>query len=90
MPVAVYNLTVEGESEYYANGVLVHNCWDLASGRKRGEEPVKLNDHGMDQVRYVVAHVDLRPRRGAPAAGGTRPAFQAPLGGQVPGPYYGG
>lgn len=24
--VAVYNLTVEGENEYFANGVLVHNC----------------------------------------------------------------
>lgn len=23
----VYNLQVEGESEYFANGVLVHNCW---------------------------------------------------------------
>ena len=22
----VYNLTVEGEPEYFANGVLVHNC----------------------------------------------------------------
>ena len=22
----MYNLTVEGEHEYYANGVLVHNC----------------------------------------------------------------
>lgn len=25
-PQAVFNLTVDGENEYYANGVLVHNC----------------------------------------------------------------
>ncbi|MGE5333208.1 MAG: hypothetical protein ACM3N4_00780 [Nitrososphaerota archaeon] len=25
---AVYNLTVAGTPEYYANGVLVHNCMD--------------------------------------------------------------
>ena len=24
----VYNLTVEGQPEFYANGVLVHNCMD--------------------------------------------------------------
>lgn len=30
LPTAVFNLTVEGEPEYYANGVLVHNC-DAAS-----------------------------------------------------------
>ena len=24
----VYDLTVEGEHEFFANGVLVHNCWD--------------------------------------------------------------
>jgi hypothetical protein len=27
---AVYNLKVEGESEYFANGVLVHNCDEIA------------------------------------------------------------
>ncbi|HET8908460.1 MAG TPA: hypothetical protein VFN11_16005 [Ktedonobacterales bacterium] len=26
--VPVFNLTVEGEPEYYAAGVLVHNCMD--------------------------------------------------------------
>ncbi len=25
-PSAVYNLTVEGMHEYFANGILVHNC----------------------------------------------------------------
>lgn len=34
--------------------------WDTSSGRRRGEEPKKENDHGMDAARYLVAHVDLR------------------------------
>jgi hypothetical protein len=25
-PKAVYNLTVEGSHDYYADGILVHNC----------------------------------------------------------------
>ena len=33
--------------------------WDVSNGRKRGEEPVKVDDHGMDCVRYVVAHQDV-------------------------------
>jgi len=28
----VYNLTVEDTPEYFANGVLVHNCWDSTTG----------------------------------------------------------
>lgn len=28
----VYNLTVDGCPEYFANGVLVHNCWALKAG----------------------------------------------------------
>src|SRR5262249_53216877 len=35
--------------------------WDLSNGRKKGEEPVGKDDHGMDALRYMVAHVDLRP-----------------------------
>jgi hypothetical protein len=33
--------------------------WDVAHGRKKGEEPVKKDDHGMDALRYLVAHRDL-------------------------------
>jgi hypothetical protein len=29
----VYNLRVEGEAEYFANGILVHNCDEIASWR---------------------------------------------------------
>lgn len=32
--------------------------WNTSSNRKKGEEPVKENDHGMDQLRYMVAHRD--------------------------------
>jgi phage terminase large subunit len=32
--------------------------WDQSSGRRKGEEPIKEDDHGMDAVRYLVAHVD--------------------------------
>lgn len=34
--------------------------WDLSMGRKKGEEPVKERDHGMDALRYAVAHFDLK------------------------------
>lgn len=37
---AVYNLQVEGTPEYYANGVLVHNCvWALTELMITGKEP---------------------------------------------------
>ncbi|HEY9015154.1 MAG TPA: phage terminase large subunit, partial [Gemmatimonadales bacterium] len=32
--------------------------WNEGGGRRKGEEPLKLNDHGADCVRYLVAHVD--------------------------------
>jgi phage terminase large subunit len=31
------------------------------SGKAAKDEPVKLDDHGMDTTRYLVADVDLRP-----------------------------
>lgn len=36
--------------------------WDTSNGRRQGEEPVKANDHGMDALRYLVAHHDLKRR----------------------------
>jgi phage terminase large subunit len=36
--------------------------WDTSAGRKKGEEPVKKNDHGCDLLRYMTAHLDLRKR----------------------------
>lgn len=51
--------------------------WDISNGRRKGEAPVKEEDHGADAVRYLVAHVDKidqepkRPMSGASA--GTRP-----------------
>lgn len=34
--------------------------WDTSAGRKRGEQPVDQDNHGMDCTRYVVAHFDLQ------------------------------
>lgn len=38
--------------------------WNLTSGRRKGEEPVKEYDHGMDCTRYMVAQRDLVGRAG--------------------------
>jgi PBSX family phage terminase large subunit len=35
--------------------------WDTSNNRKQGEEPLKVNDHGMDALRYLVAQFDLGP-----------------------------
>lgn len=34
--------------------------WDVKEGKAPKESPVKDSDHGMDALRYVVAHLDLR------------------------------
>lgn len=43
---------------------IVGYVWDAAPGKPTKEAPVKLDDHGMDAMRYVVAELDLgaRPR----------------------------
>lgn len=51
--------------------------WDISLGRKKGEEPVKDFDHGLDMCRYLVAHVDnIGQRRTVfrAATAGARPA----------------
>ncbi len=35
--------------------------WDTRQGMKRGEAPMKEHDHGLDALRYLVAHFDLVP-----------------------------
>lgn len=35
--------------------------WDTRQGMKRGEQPVKESDHGLDAARYAIAHFDLVP-----------------------------
>lgn len=35
--------------------------WDTRQGAKKGDQPVKENDHGLDCARYLVAHFDLVP-----------------------------
>lgn len=36
--------------------------WDIASGKAPKEQPRKEDDHGMDAMRYMVAHLDLKPK----------------------------
>lgn len=35
--------------------------WDVRNGAKKGEAPVKANDHGQDCQRYLVMHLDASP-----------------------------
>lgn len=35
--------------------------WDMRQGMKKGEQPVKENDHALDALRYGSAFFDLRP-----------------------------
>lgn len=35
--------------------------WDTRQGMKRGEQPLKEDDDGMDALRYGVAYFDLKP-----------------------------
>jgi len=44
----VYNLVVDECPEYYANGFLVHNCWD-----ERKDLPIAKDNHSMDAMRYA-------------------------------------
>jgi phage terminase large subunit len=37
--------------------------WDVGNGRKRGEEPLKLNDHAADACRYLVAYLDVQVKK---------------------------
>jgi hypothetical protein len=32
--------------------------WNTDGGKRKGEEPVKDNDHGCDAMRYLVMHFD--------------------------------
>lgn len=44
-------------------------------GRSVKEMPVDKDNHGMDQLRYAVAYLDLGPRPGASAVAGSRPTL---------------
>lgn len=37
--------------------------WDTRSGQKKGDQPLKEDDHGVDASRYIVADRDLTPSR---------------------------
>lgn len=34
--------------------------WDTSANRRKGEHPMKVDDHGMDALRYLVATIDLQ------------------------------
>jgi PBSX family phage terminase large subunit len=38
--------------------------WNTTANRRKGEEPMKEHDHGMDTTRYLVAHFDLKRKPG--------------------------
>jgi hypothetical protein len=40
--------------------------WDLRQNRKKGEVPLDRDDHGQDALRYLVRHLDGKPRGFAP------------------------
>lgn len=37
--------------------------WDERQGMKKGEAPVKKDDHGMDTDRYMIAYKDVKPSK---------------------------
>jgi phage terminase large subunit len=39
--------------------------WDLSNNRRKGEEPIDKDNHGMDALRYLVAYFDLTQKRRA-------------------------
>jgi PBSX family phage terminase large subunit len=43
--------------------------WNLAASRRKGEEPMKDHDHGLDAARYLVAHRDLTGAQLRPVSG---------------------
>lgn len=47
--------------------------WDTTGGRRKGEQPVDQHNHGMDALRYLVAHFDV------PDQEARQPAIAAPL-----------
>lgn len=60
--------------------------WNEADGRKKGEEPVKLNDHGCDTMRYACAWIErltdepeLFPFGHLPSAHGGVSGWQPPI-----------
>lgn len=70
-PTLVYNLTLEQDNAYYANGVLVFNCLTFA-------EPVTPRDRNAIPRRPYVARQDFDPFRDAmrvhePGGGGYDP-----------------
>lgn len=60
--------------------------WDTGGGRKKGEQPLKKNDHGMDGMRYMAMHFEGRP---GPIQIGTPRESQRNLGDSAPAGVFG-
>jgi hypothetical protein len=60
----VYDLAVEGAHEFYANGVLVHNCW--ISGNWGFAHPFAYYKHCMDDEGVVYTYDELYGREQEP------------------------
>lgn len=44
MRLPVYNLSVEGHPEYFANGILVHNCFKYMTGMLRNPTEIPYEE----------------------------------------------
>jgi hypothetical protein len=60
----VYDLAVEDAHEFYANGVLVHNCW--ISGNWGFAHPASYYKHCMDDAGVVYTYDELFEREKEP------------------------
>jgi len=58
----VYDLTVQGEHEFYANGILVHNSLDALRYILNSRPPVPLEDEEEDDDPHAV-YAERRIRR---------------------------
>jgi hypothetical protein len=65
----VYNLRVEGQPEFFAGGVLVHNCEVFPQGG---------HDDQVDALAAAYARLASVVPQGRPAAGGRRPEAAPP------------
>lgn len=52
------SLKEEGKPTCTEEEITGYTWQKYADGKPNKEQPVKLNDHGMDDTRYIVAHVD--------------------------------
>lgn len=63
----VYDLTVEGTPEFFANGILVHNCGRYFEARPHGARPIATDPfRHLDDDPISKAHAEAQARKYAP------------------------